>query len=126
MSSFTRALLEPTGKTREGRAVFRVVENFQFEIGRKGSGIAVAVPAGFETDLASVPWWALRLVDAGAMVRSAAVHDRLREDLAFTKLQGDAIFLTALEAEGVKRWQRELVFCAVRINRSRDRGVLRD
>lgn len=119
MSSFTRALIEPTGKTCEGRAVFRVAQDFLFEIGRKGSGIAVTVPAGFETDLASVPWWALRLVDVGAMARSAAVHDRLRQDLAFTKLQGDAIFLTALEAEGVKRWQRELVFLAVRSNSSR-------
>jgi hypothetical protein len=71
MSSFTRALLEPTGETREGRAVFRVAEPFTFEIGRLGSGSAITVPAGFDTDVASIPALALRVDDAGALARSA-------------------------------------------------------
>lgn len=123
MSIFTRALLEATGSTREGRAVFRVVEPFAFEVGRLGSGFAITVPAGFESDLASIPAWALRLVDAGALARSAVLHDFLRERLSFTKLEGDAIFLTAMAAERVKPWQRELVFAAVRLNRSRARAL---
>lgn len=122
MSSFTRALLEPTGVTREGRAVFRVVQPFTFEVGRLGSGFAITVPAGFESDLASVPWWALHLIDVGAIARSAVLHDFLRERLVFSKVEGDAIFLTAMAAEGVRLWQRELVFAAVRLNVSRRRS----
>ena len=122
MSSFTDAILSPTAATRGGRAVFRVVEPFRYDVGYLGSGLSVTVPAGFETDGPSVPWWAVKIVDVGAFVRSACVHDRLREDLRFTKLDGDAVFLTAMQAEGVKPWQRELIFLAVRLNRSRDRA----
>jgi hypothetical protein len=123
MSSFTRALLEPTGATRAGRAVFRVAEPFTFEIGRVGSGFGIIVPAGFESDLASVPWWALHLVNVGALARSAVLHDFLREQLAFSKVEGDAIFLTAMAADSVRAWQRELVFAAVRLNQSRARSI---
>ncbi len=123
MSSFTRALLEPTGATRGGRAVFRVAAPFTFEIGQVGSGFGITVPTGFESDLASVPWWALHLVNVGALARSAVLHDFLRERLAFSKIEGDAIFLTAMAAEGVTAWQRELVFAAVRVNQSRARSI---
>ena len=123
MSSFTRALLEPTGQTREGRAVFCVVAPFTFEVGHLGSGFGITVPAGFESDLASVPAWALRIVDAGALARAAVLHDFLRERLAFTKLEGDAIFLTAMAVDNVKRWQRELAFASVRLNGSRARAI---
>ena len=122
MSSFTRALLEPTGETREGRAVFRVVEPFTFEIGRIGSKLEITVPAGFDTDLASIPALALRVVDAGALARSAVLHDFMRERLEFSKLEGDAIFCAAMAADKVKPWQRELVYLAVRLNRSRARA----
>ncbi len=123
MSGFTRAIFEPTGRTRDGRPVWRAAAAFQFDIGYLGSGLSIEVPAGFQTDGPSIPAFALRVVDAGAMIRSAAVHDRLREDLRFTKLEGDAIFLTAMAAEGVEPWQRELVFAAVRLDRSRARAL---
>jgi hypothetical protein len=122
MSSFTRAVFEPTGETRAGRIVWRAAEAFRFDIGFVGSGLSIDVPAGFETDGPSVPWWLAPVAKAGGMVRAAAVHDRLREDLRFSKLDGDAIFLTALEAEGVTAWRRELAFLAVRLNNSRDRA----
>jgi hypothetical protein len=123
VSSFTRALLEATGRSRAGRALFRVAAPFTFEVGRLGSGFGITVPAGFESDLASVPAWALRLIDAGALARAALLHDYLRERLAFSKIEGDAIFLTAMAADDVKPWQRELVFAAVRLNGSRARAI---
>jgi hypothetical protein len=122
MSSFTRAVFEPTGETREGRIVWRAVEAFRFDIGYLGSGLSIEVPAGFETDGPSIPWWLAPIARAGAMVRASAVHDRLREDLRFSKLEGDAIFLTALAAEGVSGLRRELAFMAVRLNGSRARA----
>ena len=123
MSSFTRAQLEPTGRSRAGRALFRVIAPFTFEVGRLGSGFDITVPAGFESDLASVPSWALRLIDAGALARAALLHDYLRERLSFSKIEGDAIFLTAMAADDVKPWQRELVLAAVRLNNSRARAI---
>jgi hypothetical protein len=122
MSSFTRALFEPTGTTREGRIVWRAAAPFRFDIGYLGSGLSIEVPAGFETDGPSIPWWLAPIARAGSMVRASAVHDRLREDLRFTKLEGDAIFLTALAAEGVPAWRREIAFLAVRLNRNRTRA----
>lgn len=85
MSSFTPALLEPTGATRAGRAVFRVAEPL------------------------------------GALAQSAVLHDFLHERLAFSKVEGDAIFLTAVAAEGLFTARRELVFLAGRLNPSRAR-----
>lgn len=119
MSSFTEAVFEPAGKTYEGRPVWRAAEAFTFEIGFLGSGLKIEVPKGFETDGPSIPWWLARWVNSGSMVRSAAVHDKLREDLRFSKLEGDAIFLTAMAAEGVGKVLRELSFLAVRLNNSR-------
>lgn len=119
MSSFTDATFAPTGETRAGRIVWRTAQAFRFEIGFLGSGLAVDVPAGFETDGPSIPWWLAPIARPGSMVRSAAVHDRLREDPRFSKLEGDAILLTAMAAEGVRPLLRELAFLAVRLNRSR-------
>jgi len=119
MSSFTSARFEPTGKSRNGRAVWRVVDGFRFDIGYLGSGLSVEVPAGFETDLASIPGWAMPFMAPGSMVKSAAVHDRLRADTRFGLIESDAIFLTAMAAEGVTPWRREVAFLAVRSNHNR-------
>ena len=124
MSSFTRAVFEPTGRTRGGRAVWRCAADFTFDLGYLGSGLSVMVPAGFETDGPSVPFWALPLVKVGCMIRAAAVHDQLREDLRFSLIDCDAIFLTAMKAERVPALQRELAFLAVRLNHSRARATL--
>ena len=124
MSSFTKAVFEPTGKTYEGRIVWRAAEAFVFEIGYLGSGLKIEVPKGFETDGPSVPFWLSRFINAGSMVRSSAVHDKLREDLRFSKLEGDAILLTAMAAEGVSPILRELTYLAVRLNKSRVRHNL--
>lgn len=119
MSIFTQAKLEPTGEYRCGRQLFRVADGFQFDIGYVGSGLSVHVPAGFVTDGPSIPAWIAWLLPTRRMVKSSAVHDLLREDRRFSKLEGDAIFLTAMRAEGTPLWLRELAFLAVRINASR-------
>lgn len=119
MSSFTRAVFEPTGRTLNGRAVFKAVGGFHYDIGFIGSGLQVVIPDGFETDGPSVPFWALPFFPVGSMVRSAAVHDVLRADQRFTSLEADALFLAAMQAERTPRWARELAFFFVRLNRSR-------
>lgn len=119
MSSFTRATFEPTGQTRLGRAVYAAAETFWYEIGFLGSGLRVEVAKGDRTDGPSVPFWALPVFPVGRLIKASAVHDKLRADLRFTKLEGDAIFLAAMQAEGAPAWQREVAFLLVRLNRNR-------
>jgi len=57
---------------------WRILDTVRYEVGRKGSGFFIEVPAGFETDGASIPP-ALRLVLAvwGTYGRAALLHDWL-------------------------------------------------
>ena len=119
MSSFTRAVFEPTGRTRNGRAVWRSVGGFSYDIGFLGSGLTVHIPDGFDTDGPSVPFWALPIIKVGCMVKSSAIHDCLRQDARFGIVDADAIFLAAMQSEGVPAVQREVAFLAVRLNRNR-------
>lgn len=115
MSSFTEAIVTPTGGTRAGRAVWRVVKPFTFEFGLLGTdGPTVTVPAGFETDGPSVPWWALPFIQVGSMVRAAALHDYLQTQDWLKPWETDLAFLAALGAEGVPEPQRSIVYLAVR------------
>lgn len=119
MSSFTEARFEPTGAKRAGRKLYRVSGGFDFYIGYPGSGLAVRVPDGFVTDGPSIPWLVRWAIPTKRMVKASAVHDMLREDRRFTKLEGDAIFLTAMQVERTPFVLRELAFLAVRANGSR-------
>lgn len=70
----------------------------------------VTIPAGFETDLASVPrlpfvWW----FAGGRATRAAIVHDYLYVIRRPDRRTADRVFLEAMEAENdppsaVKRW----------------------
>ncbi len=132
MSSFTEARFEPVylpggrRKKRSGRPVFAIRgaagDGLRYDIGFLGSGLSVFVPEGFETDGPSDPTGVLQLLGvAPTMMRASAVHDMLREDLRFTKLQSDAVFLMAMETEGTPPIWREAAFNSVRLNQSRSK-----
>ncbi|MFN3573620.1 MAG: DUF1353 domain-containing protein [Phenylobacterium sp.] len=128
MSSFTAARWEPTGEKSEGRPVYAIRgeagDGFRFYIGFKGSTLSVHVPEGFLTDGPSIPGfvrWAIPKSVIEACLKSSAVHDLLCEDPRFTRLAADAIFLTAMEAEGTPPFWREVFFRAVRTNDSKAR-----
>lgn len=75
----------------------------------------LTVPAGFETDLASVPRLPLAYALFGGRARRAAIlHDYLYVTQA-GKDYADAIFLAAMEAEGVGRLTRWTMYAAVRV-----------
>jgi hypothetical protein len=102
---------------RDGRVTARLLRGFGY---RASGGAEIAVPAGFVTDFASVPWgfWNLEppLGDAG---KAAVVHDYLYAtkglDGRYSRAQADAIFRQALGALGVPLWKRALLWAAVRI-----------
>jgi len=78
----------------------------------------IAVPVGFETDLASVPRALWRLFPpCGPYLEAAVVHDYLYSlgGTESDREQADAIFLEAMEALGVGPMSRRLIWAAVRV-----------
>lgn len=116
MSSFTRAIVEPTGRTVYGRVEFRVVAEFTYEVGYLGSGWKITVPEGFIFDGPSVPFYALPFSDVGKMFKSSAIHDWLIADGKHPRELCDLIFKEALAVEGLSLTGRLLAYWAVRWN----------
>lgn len=74
----------------------------------------VVVPAGFETDLASVPRVAYYGLFGNVAHKAAVVHDWLIQECA-TRLAADQEFLAAMRASGVPAWRRWPMYAAVRL-----------
>jgi hypothetical protein len=76
----------------------------------------VVAPAGFRTDLASVPrvplaWW----LTGGHGNRAAVIHDWLLEEGIVTRRIADRVFREALQASGTPTWRTWLMYLGVRI-----------
>jgi len=116
MSTFTTPLRLEHVKTVPGeRQLFKVLDPFVYEIGRKGSGYYVTVPAGFVTDFASVPrvLWSL-FPPIGEYGKAAVVHDWLYHySSGFSKCVADAVFYEAMKALGVSWPRRTAIYLAV-------------
>ncbi len=144
MSRFTEAAFRFTGETKNGRPIACLTTDMVYEVGFLGSGWRVTAPAGFCTDLASLPvvrkpprrWrrqWLLRRVAlvfnrvrrrlrrlGRQMVRAAIVHDQLRQDARWPKLLGDYAFWEAMGVDGVALGWRVVCGLAVLMNFRRD------
>lgn len=111
MSSFTDPLVITPGK--QGR--YLTERPFSFDIGVKGSGLTITIPAGFSTDLASVPrwlWWLVAPHDP-QYAAAAVLHDFLCSWDGFDLMTAHAIFLDALLILGVDRWKATAMYLAV-------------
>ena len=110
-----------------GKKHFELTAQLDYHVGYDGSGDVVAVPAGFQTDFASVPsiFWPI-LSPVGRYSKAAVVHDFLceqcekhhyRSDVPGLKSRRDAdqIFLEAMTILAVKPWKRYVMFSAVRL-----------
>lgn len=75
----------------------------------------VVIPAGFQTDLASIPraLWNV-LPPVGAYDRAAVVHDFLYRHGGVTRVQADGAFLEAMQVCGVGSFRRHLIWLGVR------------
>ncbi|MCK9494164.1 MAG: DUF1353 domain-containing protein [Dehalococcoidia bacterium] len=76
------------------------------------------VPAGYETDLSSVPrlaWWLIAPFELS--VFAPLGHDPLYGglDARYTRAEADLLFLDLMVIELVPRWRRELAYPAVRL-----------
>jgi len=110
---------------REGRITAKLLRPFCYR--PAADAAEIEVPAGFETDFASVPWglWNLE-PPVGDAAKAAVVHDFLykTEGLSghYSRAQADAIFRQALAAAGVPMWKRNLLWAAVRLGGARGWG----
>jgi len=80
------------------------------------AGRVITVPAGFPTDLASVPRFPIVYSLCGNVARRAAVlHDYLYTSGRAPRGVADAVFLEASAVIGVAGWRRWLMCAGVRI-----------
>lgn len=76
----------------------------------------ITVPAGFETDLASIPRGLWNLIPKiGAYDAPAVVHDYLYATNGITRAQADAVLYEAMTEAGVVRRMRWLIYAGVRL-----------
>ena len=103
---------EDVGLRNESR-IFCLLSDFRYI----SSAGVITVPAGFETDGASVPkvFWAL-FAPFGPYFHAAVIHDYLysNHNSRFTRLESDLLFKEAMYNSGVRAVTREIVFNAVR------------
>lgn len=93
-----------------------LLEPFSYRVGEFGSTDIIVVPAGFETDFASIPrlFWAI-YPPAGRWGKAAVVHDFLYRSGARPRWECDAVFLEGMQVLGVPRLRRFLMYAAVRL-----------
>ncbi|EAQ5940000.1 DUF1353 domain-containing protein [Salmonella enterica] len=111
MSKFTTpAILEMLEHYR-----WRVYEPFEFYLSDDNSDV-IEVPAGFVTDLATIPriFWTILPPD-GKYAKAAIIHDYLYDNALRTKKEADLIFLDGMTVLGVLRLKRKVMYWAVRV-----------
>lgn len=111
MSSFKTPLILEYGDGYE----WRLVQGFRYDTDLLAAG-AVYVPAGFETDFASIPrpLWNL-FPPTGRYGKAAVIHDYLYRKSGVKRDLADQIFLEAMDCLGVSWLTRHLIYRAVRL-----------
>lgn len=112
MSSFTT----PTDLRIVDEYTFELTSPFEFHLGSYPSKEVIRVPAGFVTDLASVPqilWWVFP--PHGKWAKAAIVHDYMYVKAYKTKAYADNAFLEGMEVLGVPYLVRKTMYWAVRL-----------
>jgi hypothetical protein len=100
-----------------GVAWYRLLQPLVAIYPMDGGGMTITVPAGFETDFASVPRWLWGLLPHdGPYAPAAVIHDWLYSmaSLGCSRFLADAIFRELMYQLKVPLWQRVLMYYAVR------------
>ena len=107
--------------------IFRLVRRWMPEL---PNGKWVDIPAGFETNFASIPWfvrWLISPIDP-TLLYAAAIHDYLVGEFngvpgvlhspdgieRVSWRQAAAILRSVMDADGARTWKRQAVYWAVR------------
>lgn len=113
MSRFIGKLcMENADDTDNGKFVLTKSLIYQSDIAKE----TFIVPAGFQTDLASVPRLPIiYLLAGGTSTEAAVVHDWLYSSHQVTRSMADAVLREASAVTGVPAWRRWMVWAGVRI-----------
>lgn len=92
-----------------------VTEDMIYVIGKTNT--AIVVPAGFVTDLASIPQalWSTGLTPTGQYGRAAIVHDYLYWSQKCTRAQADRLLLIAMKESDVSGLDERAIYEAVHL-----------
>lgn len=105
---------DPQGRpllNRSGRQLYLVLCRFRYQSDVAG---LVDVPAGFVTDLASVPQFALSLL--GEIAQMPAVpHDFIYNKHTVGRATADKMLYEACLLTGVPKWKAALIYAGVRV-----------
>jgi hypothetical protein len=93
---------------------WRSNKDLDWEVGHKGSGRWIVIPAGKEFE-SSVPWWARWLFprDDKRFFLAALVHDYLLEAGIYGRPQAAAEWYDGALAGGAPQWKARLGFVGV-------------
>jgi hypothetical protein len=109
-----RLMTEPGGtplQNRDGRQLYRLLSEFRYQSDVAG---LIVVPAGFVTDLASIPQAVLSLF--GEIAQEPAVpHDFVYSTGIVPRALGDAMLREACLLTGVPGWKAGLIYWGVRL-----------
>lgn len=121
----TGAFRDPETQRRQE---FRLTRPVLYEVGGPGSGLQVTVPAGYRTDLYSLPGRLLLLWEPkGAgferWILPALVHDWLYDIGRCGRARADGILFEAMRVVGVPLHRRLVVWLGVRLGGWRGWGT---
>lgn len=93
---------------------WRVLIPVKWEVGRKGSGDWVTIPAGREFE-SSVPWWARWFInrDDPRFLFAALIHDYILESGRYGRAQAAAEWYDGAKMGGAPLWKARLCFIGV-------------
>ncbi len=116
MSAFlSKVVIENADDTDDGKWIVVQPLVYQSDV----AGKTFTVPAGFQTDLASVPRLPVFFWLAGGTSNAAAVvHDYLYSTHLVPRDVADAVLREASAVTGVPAWRRWLMWAGVRIGGS--------
>jgi len=107
---FSALMIEPVMGDRDAR----LAANLTYVT---GWGYAIEVPAGYRSDLASIPKIARLFFERFEFDTAAAavLHDYLYSTHITPRWMADALFYDALKSLGSPLWKRSLMWAAVRL-----------
>lgn len=102
----------PTDRTAPGgNLIFALARELRY----RAAGQTYTVPAGYETDLASIPQqYQQRPPHESPTARPGVIHDYLYTSHEASRRDADRIFREALKAEGIPLGKRLAMWAAVR------------
>ena len=117
----TPAFVDRLQLQQDGAGWWVLLSEFRFDSAVLGA--RVIVPAGFRTNLASVPRIPLAYWLAGGTAQAAAVlHDYLYRTKLFARVYADAVFYEATETDGSavgipaeSAWRRWIMWAMLRV-----------